>query len=318
MTAQPSRAPLGPDSRVAFVVRIPRRLLVTTVAALTLSSCGALTPADEAFSVNGSTTTRDRLDTVLSDLATAGDLTLEGGEAGDEIVRTILRQLVRIEAFRQFAETEGLEVTDADRQEILGFASGDAAFQAYSDLLQGIIIDLNVIELVLARASARAAGELAVAYDESPASTGMLCLSHILLATRGEADRVLSRLDEGADFAELAAEVSIEPAAELSGGALAGADGEPCQPLTEFQRGYDSDFLAGAVQGRAGVPFGPVRTQFGWHVILNRPLTDVADSLGRVSASAPGAVAFEGFLAGADVRVSSRYGRWVPGLSSVE
>jgi parvulin-like peptidyl-prolyl isomerase len=314
---EPSRAPRCPDSRVASVVRIPRRILLAAVAALSLSSCGALTPADEAFSVNGTATTRDRLDAVLSDLAAAGDLTLDNGEAGDEIVRTILRQLIRIETFRQFAEDEGLEVTDADREEILGFAAGDAAFRAYSDLLQGIIVDLNVIDLVLSRASARAAGELAVAYEESPASTGMLCLSHILVATRGDADRVLARLDEGADFAELAAEVSVEPAAVVSGGALAGADGEPCQPLTEFQRGYDGDFLAGAVQGRAGIPYGPVRTQFGWHVILNRPFADVADSLGRVSAAAPGAVAFEGYLADADVRVSSRYGRWVRGLSSI-
>lgn len=299
------------------MVRSPRRLLLVPVAVLGLASCGAVTPADEAFSVNGSATTRGEVDAVLADLATAGDLTLDNGEAGDEIVGTILRQLIRVESFRQFAEARGLEVTYADRQEILGFAAGDAAFQSYSDLLQGIIIDLNVIDLVLARASAPSSADLAASYERSPASTGMLCLSHILVATRGEAERVMSRLADGADFAELASEVSIEPAAVVSGGALAGADGEACQPLTEFQRGFDADFLAGAVRGRAGVPFGPVRTQFGWHVILNRPLADVADSLARVSATAPGSVAFEGFLADADVRVSSRYGRWVRGLSSI-
>ncbi len=299
------------------MVRTIRRLLPIAVAAIGLASCDAVTPADEAFSVNGSSTSRQRVDAVLADLATAGDLTLVDGEAGDEIVGTILRQLIRVESFRQFAETRGLEITDADREEILGFATGDAAFRSYSDLLQGIIIELNVIDLVLARASAPAPAELAASYERSPASTGMLCLSHILVATRGEAERVLSRLADGADFAELAAEVSVEPAAAVSGGALAGADGEACQPLTEFQRGYDADFLTGAVRGRAGVPFGPVRTQFGWHVILNRPIADVAESLGRVSAAAPGSVAFEGFLADADVRVSSRYGRWVRGLSSI-
>ena len=299
------------------MVRSPRRILLVPVAVLGLASCGAVTPSDEAFSVNGSATTRGEVDAVLADLATAGDLTLDNGEAGDEIVGTILRQLIRVESFRQFAEARGLEVTDADRQEILGFAAGDAAFQSYSDLLQGIIIDLNVIDLVLARASAPSSADLAASYERSPASTGMLCLSHILVATRGEAERVMSLLADGADFAELASEVSIEPAAVVSGGALAGADGEACQPLTEFQRGFDADFLAGAVRGRAGVPFGPVRTQFGWHVILNRPLADVADSLARVSATAPGSVAFEGFLADADVRVSSRYGRWVRGLSSI-
>ena len=315
--SEPSLPLRGPDSRVASVARLPRRFLLAAVAALAVSSCGALTPADEAFSVNGSATNRGQLDAVLSDLAAAGDLTLDNGGAGDEIVRTIMRQLIRIETFRQFAEAEGLEVTDADRQEILGFASGDAAFQAYSDLLQGIIIDLNVIDLVLARASAPSGCELAAAYAESPASTGMLCLSHILVATRGEADKVLARLEAGADFAEVAADPSIDPAAAVTGGALAGVDGEPCQPLTEFQRGYDADFLAGAVSGRVGIPYGPVRTQFGWHVILNRPLDDVAESLGRVSAAAPGAVAFEGYLAAADVRVASRYGRWVRGLSSI-
>lgn len=81
--------------------------------------------------------------------------------------------------------------------------------------------------------------------------------SHILLETEEEALDVIAALNDGADFAELAAERSTGPSGP-SGGEL-GWFG-PGQMVPEFDA---------AVQSlEVGTVSDPVETQFGWHVLV--------------------------------------------------
>ena len=81
--------------------------------------------------------------------------------------------------------------------------------------------------------------------------------SHILLETEEEALDVIAALNDGADFAELAAERSTGPSGP-SGGEL-GWFG-PGQMVPEFDA---------AVQAlEVGTVSEPVETQFGWHVLV--------------------------------------------------
>lgn len=101
--------------------------------------------------------------------------------------------------------------------------------------------------------------EIEAAYQEQYASaepTQEFNASHILVETEEEAQELKTQLDEGADFAELAAEKSTGPSGP-SGGSL-GWFG-PGMMVPAFEE---------AVQGMdAGAVSNPVQTQFGWHVI---------------------------------------------------
>ncbi len=81
--------------------------------------------------------------------------------------------------------------------------------------------------------------------------------SHILVKDESAAKRLLSELGSGADFSALAKKHSMCPSG-ASGGDL-GFFGKG-QMVREFE---DAAFSA-----PVGVAVGPVRTQFGYHIIL--------------------------------------------------
>jgi peptidyl-prolyl cis-trans isomerase C len=81
---------------------------------------------------------------------------------------------------------------------------------------------------------------------------------HILVPTQGVATDVIKRLDEGADFEELAKEKSTGPSAP-NGGDLGWFS--PNQMVAAF-----SDSVAQLDDG--AYTKAPVQTEFGWHVIL--------------------------------------------------
>lgn len=99
---------------------------------------------------------------------------------------------------------------------------------------------------------------------------------HILVETQGEAEAIISQLEGGADFTELAKEKSTGPSAP-SGGDLGWFPPERMVP--EF---------SAAVKELSDGAFtkAPVQTQFGWHVILREDSREAPpppyDSVGDV------------------------------------
>jgi peptidyl-prolyl cis-trans isomerase C len=82
--------------------------------------------------------------------------------------------------------------------------------------------------------------------------------SHILLATKAEAEKVISELKHGANFADLARKVSTDPSAKQNGGDLGFFSEGDMVPA----------FAKAAFALKVGeVSPEPVKTQFGWHVI---------------------------------------------------
>ena len=79
---------------------------------------------------------------------------------------------------------------------------------------------------------------------------------HILVNTREECEKLKAQIEGGQDFAELAAKHS-----QCSSGKSGGALGEfsPGQMVKEFD-----DVVFSAEMGK---PHGPVKTQFGYHLI---------------------------------------------------
>ncbi|WP_121061121.1 peptidylprolyl isomerase [Chachezhania antarctica] len=101
--------------------------------------------------------------------------------------------------------------------------------------------------------------DIRAAYDEKYAGSGTTeyNASHILLETEEEAQEVITMLEEGADFARLAKERSTGPSGPDGGSLGWFAAGAMVAP-----------FESAVMELEPGEVSGPVKTQFGWHVII--------------------------------------------------
>ncbi|MBJ7265901.1 peptidylprolyl isomerase [Idiomarina abyssalis] len=79
---------------------------------------------------------------------------------------------------------------------------------------------------------------------------------HILVETKDEAEKLKEQLAQGAKFAELARKHSLCPSGKKGG------------DLGEFNRGQMVSAFDKIVFGKPTLEVhGPVKTQFGWHLI---------------------------------------------------
>jgi len=80
--------------------------------------------------------------------------------------------------------------------------------------------------------------------------------SHILVKGEGEAYVILQKIREGASFEEMAKQKSICPSGKRGGS------------LGWFGRNQMvKEFEVAAFAAKKGQIIGPVKTQFGWHII---------------------------------------------------
>ena len=151
--------------------------------------------------------------------------------------------------------------------------------------------------------------DLEAQFNIEQQSRSEVCSSHILLEDEETADEIYElTLAEGADFAAIAVEHSTGPSGPTGG------DLGCTSPAT-----YVPEFGAATLLAEIDVPYGPVQSQFGWHIILVTERTvpafeDVRDELADAirSQQASGAVT-EWFLEqvnGADVTIDPEYGAW--------
>ncbi|MCL6500535.1 MAG: peptidyl-prolyl cis-trans isomerase [Candidatus Pacearchaeota archaeon] len=80
--------------------------------------------------------------------------------------------------------------------------------------------------------------------------------SHILVKTEEQAKEILRKLNLGESFEKLAQEFSLCPSRKRGGS------------LGEFGRGQMvREFEKAVFSAKKGQIIGPVKTQFGWHII---------------------------------------------------
>lgn len=131
---------------------------------------------------------------------------------------------------------------------------------------------------------------------------------HILLKTEEEAEDVKAQLDEGADFAQLALAHSTDRSNASAGGLLGQI--VPGQFVAEFEKAV--------MEARDGEIIGPVKTQFGYHIIQRLssppPHSLVDESLRAKLLQEKRADVFQAFVQEqrmkASVKVNPRIGHW--------
>lgn len=80
--------------------------------------------------------------------------------------------------------------------------------------------------------------------------------SHILVKSEEQAKEILRKLNSGESFEKLAMDNSLCPSKKRGGS------------LGEFGRGMMvKEFEQAVFSGKKGQVIGPVKTQFGWHII---------------------------------------------------
>ncbi len=285
-----------------------RSLAVACVAMISLASCGGSSKNDAA-SVDGSVIAKTTLETALTQLSDAGQIKLENGVVPMDAVRSVLAAIIRGEATKQILAQYKVTVTDADTKAVVDQVSQDAGYDKLGKELKDLIIGLNSGDLALARVKAPSEADIEKMYNESPASVGAMCAEHILVKDESTAKEVIQKLNDGGDFKKLAGEYSTEPNAATTGGILGSTDGD-CISLSDYQSQFDSAFTAGALSAKVGVPTGPVKSSFGYHVIMIRPFADIKASLVMMLSKSPGMLLMTGFLATHEVTIASEYGRW--------
>ncbi len=125
-------------------------------------------------------------------------------------------------------------------------------------------------------------------------------VSHVLVKTQAEAEAALKLIQAGQKFSDVAKLRSTDTGSAPQGGGLG------CLTPHEFV----AEFQDAATAAPIGVVTGPVKTQFGYHLILVRTWDPVADkSYVQALAQAAGAV-ISARVQNLDVWISPRFGTW--------
>jgi parvulin-like peptidyl-prolyl isomerase len=135
-------------------------------------------------------------------------------------------------------------------------------------------------------------------------------VAHILVASQAEAQDILNQLKAGASFAKLAQQDSTDTQSGAQGGSLG------CLMAGAFVPAFQK----AAEAAPFGTPIGPVKSQFGYHVILVTHATpSYAESRAQVlqalaqQGQADAQVSIDALLKAFKVHLDPRFGTW--GLS---
>lgn len=228
------------------------------------------------------------------------DAKADGGAARSALTGQILAQL-----FNDAANEGGRPVTDADRAAVAGSLADEKLTPAYLAL----VVEFQAAQNALLEIGAPNAQQ---SYDAGIAASGVACVSHILVETEQEAADVVEQLADGADFAELASTASTDPGSAAAGGVL----GE-CTAAQQFQDQFIPEFVDGALAATPGEPTDPIKSEFGYHIILVRPWTEVATEATRIIGQAGVEERVRSVLAEAEISVDPSIGRWSTAQNAV-
>jgi parvulin-like peptidyl-prolyl isomerase len=138
-----------------------------------------------------------------------------------------------------------------------------------------------------------------------------VCVSHILVATEPEAQDVLDRIEAGEDFADIAAEVSLDTGSGAEGGDLG------CSAPSRYVPG----FMEATVDTEVGEYSDPVESEFGFHIIIVNERTfptdeelptdeEITEALKVQAVNQALTVWINGHLESAEVEVNEEFGTW--------
>jgi parvulin-like peptidyl-prolyl isomerase len=293
-------------------VRSSSRLLALLASFLLLAAaCGTDALGGAPATVDGEPVSREQLENAVRELAQDAPED-NRGPATEQIQRQVLTLLIQAKAIEQLADEQGVELDEAAaeeryQQELEGLGGEDAAREMLA--VQNFTLELFRDVLIPVQQRVDVLRER-LAADEPPVQSRTV--RHILVETEEEADDVVAELEDGADFAELAAERSTDPGSGPQGGDLGPAP----------RGAYVPEFDDAAWEAELDEVVGPVESAFGYHVlqvtaIEETPIDelDVQQLDQLVGRTLQGLI--DETIANADVSVDPAIGRWDPESANV-
>jgi parvulin-like peptidyl-prolyl isomerase len=249
----------------------------------------------------------------------------EGDTLDNELFLRTIRSLIVDHVVTDSASSEfGIVVTDADidasivelldplmqtditREEVLQSANVTEA--GLRSIATARVIQIAVQDELVALLGSPPDEELMQRYNAELLSVANVCTAHILLETEEGAQAALERTLAGEGFGDVAMDVSTGPSGPDGGDLGCSAPGQ-----------FVAEFANATLEAEVGVPFGPVQTQFGYHVILvservSPSFEERRDELIANMAAERGQSLWTTWLVstlkGADVSVEAEYGLW--------
>ena len=297
---------------------------VTLATAVVASACGSTDAV--AATVNGREIDRSEFERELEALAENEELAAASGGEGlkgkgrDTVDARLtagwLTAIVYDALITEEFERRKLKITDEDRaaaatqlaEQFNNPKVADAFPKWFRDRLSGrnaraVALRTDLTGLSNSEASLREY------YEEHKNDFVQVCVSHILVKTSEEdARKARNRLERGEDFAAVARSVSEDQGSAEKGGDLG----------CNFAGLFVDEFAAAAVSAPIGEPTDPVKTDFGFHILLvkDRPTapfeavrTQVKTNLANESEQKFGTFIAER-AAKAKVTVDPRYGTY--------
>ncbi|MGI2327965.1 peptidylprolyl isomerase [Planococcus sp. YIM B11945] len=221
---------------------------------------------DAVASVNGTDISKDAL---------YDKMVVSGGEAA-------LDTMISDEIVKQEAEKANIKVTQKEMDEEMsvyekqygGTEQLQAAIESSGmtmDQLKDEMTNYLLIEKLIGQDVKITDEQIKTYFEENKESFAQpekVEASHILVATKEEADEVAKKLKDGGDFAELAKEYSTDAANAESGGELG-----------EFGKGeMAAEFEEAAFSMDVNEISEPVETEFGFHIIKVTGKTEAKDA----------------------------------------
>ena len=249
-------------------------------AGLLLSGCsGSGTTAgsgEPMIKVNDTTITRDAYNKQFQLYASV--MALQSG-----LPESIAQVLIQDAVIDEDMKKNDVEVKKEDIDSLYDqMVTNMGGKEAYEALLKQINVTDEAYRTMIQREAARRAHlawysekyapteeEMNAYFESNKDNLTMIDVDHILVATEEEAKAAKERLDGGEDFAEVAKDVSTDPASAAKGGAL----GE-VSPST-----FVKEFSEAAMALKEGEISDPVKTQFGYHIIRLNALKNTKDAL---------------------------------------
>lgn len=259
-----------------FKTRVIASLAICT--GLLLGACSGSEAPSKGFAakVDGRSISESDLQSELDDMAANGaymsQLAAQGapvdpegdGTYSAELTAFALNNLVAFDLLEGKLKESGTDLNDLDlesgRENAEGRVGGSDVFSQFPEEYQNTLLMREAIvnaSLKSATPLSTDDAELQKYYDENKDQFQSVCAKHILVADEETAQSVYDRVKAGEDFATLAAEVSTDSSAAQNGGDLG------CLAPS----GYVKEFADALVEGQPNSLVGPIKTQYGYHVI---------------------------------------------------
>lgn len=194
----------------------------------------------------------------------------EDGRTYEEIMKeAVLEQLVLLKVQDQMAEEANVEVTNKDvDKEIDNKLTTDEQKKGMDEFIETMGITKDFFRYTIYRSELLAKKYIEEVvkiedekaetfYNQMKAEIDSVKASHILVATEEEAKDIIKQVKDGADFAEIAKEKSLDKGSAVNGGDLG--------YFTKSK--MVKEFADAAFALEVGQISEPVKSQFGYHII---------------------------------------------------